>query len=523
MAQDQGPRAEASACPIPGARIASIRIERAEIFDGAATGAGGWIARAGNAVHVRTWERRVRAYLLFREGDACADEALAQTERNLRSTGLFQQVQVSAAARQDGSVDVAVSVRDTWTLRIDGDFGHVGGVDTWAIRFADISLLGSGIGVGVKREKLFDASVTSGWYNDPRFLGSREHLSVRAERRSDGRATAMALVRPFDSLDTRWGHEIGYAETLDHLRLYQDGDLTGEFDRKMVDAVAGLAARVAAPTPSSVWRLAGGVRFIAREHALLDGGSAADDVPPTTRWAGPYVNLHFVDHRFIERVGVYVPGREADFNLGTEFTASTFVSGRLAGLDTTPRLTLGAALSRGWRLPADGVLLASASASGQWGGPEPSRGEAVGLATLFWQPTPTRVRSLRFVARTFVNPDSGSRLYLGGDPGLRGYRQYAFAGTRTLLVEAEERKFFDWTLWSLLQFGVAGFVEAGVVGGVPDLPGTTYAAANAGAGLRIAELWTAGTVLRMDVALPLVAGPDGRRQALLVVQFQRNY
>ena len=65
--------------------------------------------------------------------------------------------------------------------------------------------------------------------------------------------------------------------------------------------------------------------------------------PPSHRWAGPYLNLHFVEHRFIKRTGIFVPGRDADFNLGTEFTVSSSVSGRIVALDTTPRAAVGAA------------------------------------------------------------------------------------------------------------------------------------------------------------------------------------
>ncbi len=516
---------DAGRCAVPNGPIGTITVERLDIFEPDAAGVTGLVERSANALHPQTWERVIRRYLLFRPGDACADEALAQTERNLRATGIFQKVEVLSSPGPGGTVDVHVRARDAWTLRVNGDYRRVGGVSAWEAGLTDLSVAGSGIGIGIGHRSQFEADVTTAWFDDRRFLGSHERLSLRTDRRSDGRANAASLVRPFDSLASRWGHEVSFAETRDRLRLYENGIVTDEYDRRAEDGVAGVAVRIAQVSASSVWRLAGGFRFTAREYGTLEPeASVAAEPPPSHRWAGPYLNLHFVEHRFIKRTGIFVPGRDADFNLGTEFTVSSFVSGRIVALDSTPRAAVGGGASHGWLLGQHGLLTGSAAAGGQFGGSEPARGNAGGVLRAWWQLSPTRIRAFLVEANALVNPDSGSRYYLGGSPGLRGYRQYALTGTRSVLAIAEERKYFDWTLLRTFQFGVAGFAEAGAVGGVPGRPGTTLAVANVGAGLRIAQLRAAvDTAIRIDVAFPLVAAPDGTRRPQFVIGYRGDY
>lgn len=512
-------------CAVSNVPIGTITVERLDIFEPDAAGLTGFIERSANALHPQTWERVIRRYLLFRPGDACDDEALAQTERNLRATGLFQKVEVLSSPGPGGTVDVHVRARDAWTLRIDGDYRRVGGVPAWDVGLADTNIAGSGVGVGAEHRSQFEADVTTAWLDDRRFLGSRERLRLRTDRRSDGRANGASLVRPFESLASRWGHEFSFAETRDHLRIYEDGVVTEEYGRRAVDGVAGVAVRIAQVSPESVWRLGTGFRFTAREYTALEPeATVPGEPPPSHRWAGPYLNLHFLEHRFIKRTGIFVPGRDADFNLGTEFTVSSFVSGRVAALDSTPRAAVGSGVSHGWLLGRQGALTASAAAGGQFGGPEPARGDAVGVLRAWWQLSPTRLRAFLIEGRALVNPDSGSRYYLGGSPGLRGYRQYALTGTRSVLAIAEERKYFNWVLLRTFQFGVAGFAEAGAVGGVPGQPGTPQAVANVGAGLRIAQLRASGNaVVRLDVAFPLVAAQDGTRRPQFVIGYRGDY
>jgi outer membrane protein assembly factor BamA len=512
-------------CPGPALLVGHVTIERLEVFETDGTGVVGRLGRTVNALHVRTREHVVRRELLFREGEACRDEALAQTERNLRALGVFQKVDVVPVLAAAGRVDVLVRARDAWSLRLSGKYQRLGGVPVWDLGLSDTNIVGEGLAIGIRRRSGFDADITTGWLDDRRLAGSRERLSLRFDERSDGRAAALSLSSPFYALDTRWAHEIGYTETRDVLRLYQDGDVADSFSRRIVDAAVGLAARVAMPAPQRAWRAGFGYRFVAREHATGDGQAKADpDAPPSRRWAGPYASLEFIEHRFVKRTGLVVPQRDVDLNLGTQVDLGMFVSRRVASLRTTSRVILGGGLARGWILPGEGVLVSRAGLAAHVGGGEASRAELTGLVRGWWQRSATHVLTTMGEVRTSINPEAGYRVYLGGSPGLGAFREYAFQGTRSALVVVEDRKYAGWTPAGLAQFGGAVFLEAGAVGGEGVTTGRARILADAGIGLRIAMLRSsASSAIRVDVAYPLTPAPDGRRRPQLVVGYRSDF
>lgn len=525
LAQAPEPGRAHSVCTGPESRIGKVRVEVFDVFDRQSGGLVGRIEGSANALHVRTREHVVRRHLLFAEGDACDEEALGQTERNLRATGLFQKVEVLPTPGPGGVVDVTIRARDAWSLRVSGDYGHVGGRPTWEAGLSELNVAGSGAGIGVNHRSRFEADVTTAWFANDRILGFKERLAIQSDQRSDGRTNGFSLTRPFYSLASRWGHEISAVEMRDRLRLYDDGSIVDEYRRHSIDTVAGVAARVAAPTPTSVWRLASGFRFSAREYDTFEAAPDGEPgLPPSHRLAGPYLNLHFVEHRYIKRTGLFVPGRDVDVNLGTQVDIGTFLSWPIRGLETSAGVSLGTSISRGWVLPAEGILTGRAFLSGTFREGDAARGDTGGSLRAWWQLSPSRVRAILLETRWLLNPDGAGRLYLGGSPGLRGYREYAFWGTRSALVIVEERKYFGWTLAKLFQFGVAGFAEAGAIAGAPDGPRPWRIGANIGAGLRIAQIRAAAdSAFRIDVAFPVVSPHDGGRRPQLVIGYRGDY
>ena len=512
-------------CPDAGGPVGRVTIERDNVFDAGGTGVTGRLNRAANAVHILTRERVVFRELLFREGEPCRSEALAQTERNLRALGLFQEVSVVPMRAANGRTDVLVRVRDAWSLRISGHYERAGGVPTWDVGLTEANIAGLGAAAGVRRRQAFDAEITTGWMEERRLLGSRERLAAFVDDRSDGHAVAASMSRPFYALDARWAHDLSFAETRDVLRIYQDGDLTASHDRRATEIVAGFSARLTKPAPTTVWRLGAGYRFTAQEYP----GAARDerldpDAPITHRWAGPYASLQFIEHRFLTCTGLVVPGRDVDVNLGTQADAGVFFSPRVGAWRTTSRVALGASVSRGWRMPGAGVFVSRAAATALVGGGETTRVAFSGSARAWWQLSSTHVVMARGEAQTSIRPEPGYRVYLGGSPGLKGYGERAFQGTRSVLFTLEDRKYAGWTPAGLLQFGAAAFVEAGAIGGDPVTSGRGRVLLDAGVGLRIATLRaSANGTIRVDIAYPLTRPPDGRRHAQLVIGYRNDF
>ena len=531
-AQPASPPATQPACPAPGLRIAHITIDRRPVFD-TPPGDTSLNARLGaiaNPLHVKTREHVIREELLFREGDQCLDEALAQSERNLRARGLFQTVAITAARREGDAVDVLVAAQDAWTLRVSGDLARIGGALVWEVGLSDTNVAGHGFGVGVRHREDIAARVSSAWIGQDRLFGTRERLSVAVDDRSDGDAWAAGLARPFFAIDTRWAHELSASRLRDHWRLYDQGEVTDEFARDAAGVTMRVARRVGPAWPDRAWRVGAGYRFTAVEFGALGAAGAAQaaqaagQMPPSHRFGGPFGSVQFLQHRFVKRTGLIVPARDLDLNLGWQFTASGWVSIRSASLDTESRLVVGASVSRGWTPGTRSIVTATAGANVRTGGENPADADATGALRAWWPHSAAHVTALAIDVRSLINPEPGYRVYLGGSAGLAGYREYAAYATRTAILQVEERRYLPWTPAGLVQFGVAAFAGAGALGGQVSPSLDRRFLADAGFGLRIALLKSpANTAARLDIAFPLTTGPGGQRGPLLVVGYQRSF
>jgi hemolysin activation/secretion protein len=122
-----------------------------------------------------------------------------------------------------------------------------------------------------------------------------------------------------------------------------------------------------------------------------------------------------------------------------------------------------------------------------------------------------------------LNPDRGVLVYLGGTPGLRGFRENQFAGTRSLLLIVEERKFLSWRVAGFIQPGLAAFAEVGALAGGLR-PGAARAVhGDAGVGLRFANAKASGpSVVKVDLAIPIGEAWKGGRAVRLVIGFRRE-
>jgi len=536
VAVAQQPPSPGAHCPTPGVHVGTITIERLDVFDNGSGAGRGWIARGANVLHVRTRETVVRRELLFEEGGRCDEEALAQSERNVRGLGLFRKVEIVTRAAGEDAVDVLVRVRDAFSLRTSASYKREGGADAWDARFGDTNLAGLGHGLSLRRSHNFERDVTSAAFADQRFFGSRERLAVTVDRRSDGGMTQLSLARPFHALDTRWSHDLGFTETRDRLRTYEAGEVDGEWTRRAVDASAGVAVRLSGSRHNQAWRVSGGFRFASREYGDPGNAAPSNDIGPTPRrLAGPFAGIHFVSHRYVKRAGLITPERDFDLNLGLAADVGVAISQRLRSLETQPQTAVTMGLSRGWVLPAGGVAVATGSGVVELERRARTRADFSVTARAWWPRSPLHVRAALVELHALVNPDAGRRRYLGGTPGLRGYRQNAFAGHSSLLAVVEERRYGTWTPLGLFRPGVVVFAEAGVVddrgiGDAQRAPGAIEATsparfhADVGVGPRIASLRSSsGTGLRLDVAFPMERAAGRSRTPLVAIGYRSDF
>ncbi|HQR66882.1 MAG TPA: hypothetical protein PLB02_05760, partial [Thermoanaerobaculia bacterium] len=107
----------------------------------------------------------IEKYLLFSVGDPLDPERLAETERNLRATGVFRYVRVRAEGTR-----VIVETGDAWTLLLRGALSNKGGVTTYQAGLEESNLLGTGRELRFLYDKGTERISRSFSFADPAFF-----------------------------------------------------------------------------------------------------------------------------------------------------------------------------------------------------------------------------------------------------------------------------------------------------------------------------------------------------------------
>src|SRR5262245_13210266 len=97
-----------------------------------------------DALHAVTRQYVIERENFLQPGDELTAARVAELERNLRATGLFGGVAVTARPAGDGQADLVVDTRDHFSLNVSASLTRVGGVYKYGLRASDSNLLGTG-------------------------------------------------------------------------------------------------------------------------------------------------------------------------------------------------------------------------------------------------------------------------------------------------------------------------------------------------------------------------------------------
>ncbi|HEU4401752.1 MAG TPA: hypothetical protein VFT43_06565, partial [Candidatus Polarisedimenticolia bacterium] len=190
--------------------IASIRIEREDVFDLTHREDRHFPYTLANRLHVVTREAVIRRELLFTEGEPADPRVLYETERNLRRLGFIHpNCRVESRPRDDGRVDIVVHTRDSWTTRPEFSLRREGNRTTGRAGLHEGNLAGRGKNFEFTFKRDLDRTSDGLLYSDPRLLGTRWSLDASHFSRSDGLLYGFDLERPFFSLLTKAAGGVG--------------------------------------------------------------------------------------------------------------------------------------------------------------------------------------------------------------------------------------------------------------------------------------------------------------------------
>lgn len=514
----------------PKGTIRSIRIEVRDVFDEPDAGA---FYRTVNKVKISTKEQVVRRELLFHEGDEFDSFRVAESERNLRMIPFIRKVSITPIWDGD-MVDMVVSVQDTWTLFPFISFSTGGGgKGKTSFGLAETNALG----YGKRFEGLFaddeGRQTIAGVYDDRRFLGSREQLTLGVFDRSDGYQTVGFYGRPFRSLTQPYGYSLdtNFYDLVG--KLYANGTERYIYREYHEAATAGFTVAKGNPElEGSVRRYTFGYDYSSAkfrqanatdyDEVNVDPKKVSNDpamLASDRVFSGPFFAFQRVEPDFVAMNYLDRFERVEDYNLGNDFYARvTFAADALGSNEDT--LIYNVSDGQGWRLSPTSFL------RGRFGvvsrnNTEAFRNTVFSGVMRYYNVLGAKYLDGLYVGKhTFVASvsfdladelDRDKELLLGADNGLRGYKNRTFTGDNRALLTLEHRVHVADDVFHLISLGGAAFFD---MGGASDgsfgdvLSDRLYE--DVGVGLRIGfPRSSGGSVLRIDVALPLRDGPDG--------------
>ncbi len=499
-----------------GATIGEIRVVPQDIFDTTDPLEDKLLFRWANALHIQTRPSVIQRALLFKSGDRVSLRLLEETERLLRSNRFLYDVQFRAVAYHDGVVDIEVLTRDTWSLDPGVSAGRSGGANSSGIHLREYNLLGSGTSVSFGHSKNVDRSSNEFQFSSDRAFGSWTSISLNHATNSDGRSDAVAIVRPFYALDSRWTAGITASKDKRIDAIYNAGNIASQYrhGQQRAEVFAG-----ASPGLVDGWvqRYSVGLAYQDDAYAAAPGLVAPARLPADEKLVTPFFRVALIEDRYDRELNRNLIGRPEFFALG--LASSVQLGWASTGLGSSrDALVYAGSVSRGFEPAPDQTLIASGTIAGQYGSGEVRRQRLGAQAQVYLPQTPRWLFYASAAGDRLTHPDPADSLLLGGDSGLRGYPLRYQSGTRRALFTVEERFYTDLYVWRLFRVGGAAFFDAGRAWGGDNAnalnPGWL---SNAGFGLRIVSARAAfSNVLHVDIAFPLGATADVKKVQLLL-------
>jgi len=177
--------------------IDTVIVENGNVFD-RKDAAPDWVATLANRLHVRTRQSVIRRRLLLNRGDPFDPARMEESERSLRTLGVFRSVRVDTVrAESDGKLALRAITSDGWSTQPQASFTSAGGDQTWAIGIIERNFLGTATELALVYGRNPDRSRLDVEFRNPSFFGRRTLLDARYGDLSDGHRGEWLLGLPF--------------------------------------------------------------------------------------------------------------------------------------------------------------------------------------------------------------------------------------------------------------------------------------------------------------------------------------
>jgi hypothetical protein len=432
--------------------LRGILLQRRDIFD---PNERSWFALLANKLHFQTRVPVIRRELLLRPGQPYDSALAAESERNLRSLGIFRRVQVDSVRRDSGLV-LRVVTKDGWSTQLDWRFRSTGGEVAFTIGLVETNLLGTASTAALRYASDPDRSSVALNFRRRRLFAGTVGLGVQYENRSDGNIGAVAIERPFFASNSPRAFLLSAENREERVLRFRGGqDQAQDTLSRRFSLVRGAMAWALQASPTGYLRI--GAAAQVRRDDTLRVESPAPFSKTVTGAIGPY--LVWNRARFLVARGYAGFAREEDVDLGTTVRVGLELAPKAFGYDRNglgPEVggRVGASMPGGFAYidaVANGLFTSAGLDSG-----------AVQLAgTVVLQPAPRHVAVFHAEGGWLEDPVPGEEFDLGLGSGPRAFGSHAFTGDRSFFGTAEYRYTIVDDLWGLVGLGIAGFVDHG--------------------------------------------------------------
>jgi len=290
--------------------IDTIIIENRNVFDDK-DGAPDWVAHLANGLHLRTRQWVIRRRLLLNRGDPFDRARMEESERSLRTLGVFRSVRVDTVRSQPGGkLAVRAVTSDGWSTQPQASFTSVSGEKTWDVGFVERNFLGTATELALVYGRNPDRRRLDFQFTNPHVFARRTLLTLRYSHLSDGHHGDWHFGLPFH--ETSAPHSITtYGEIAQErvLRFRDDALLDSTRHHLFrVGLIGGIAASANSHRYTRLW---GGWEWRREDFGVTDTARVPYSVFTTVR-AG--IDVGAVRFRVLEHFNSFARREDVDLS-----------------------------------------------------------------------------------------------------------------------------------------------------------------------------------------------------------------
>ena len=421
--------------------IDTIIVEPGNIFD-RDDATPDWVAHLANRLHMRTRPWVIRRRLLLNRGDPFDSARVAESERALRSLGVFRSVRVDTVRSEPGGrLALRAVTSDGWSTQPQASFSSAAGDQTWDVGLIEKNFLGTATQLVVMYGRNPDRSHLDLDFVNQQFIGRRNTLALRYRDLSDGLRGEWRLGLPFHETAARHSLETYGEAARERVLQFRDDTLVDSTIIHRVLRVGVIGGIAAHATSHSYTRLWGGLEWRREDFDSIGPTSVPYSVFTAVR-AG--IEVGSVRFQVLEHFNSYA--RREDVDLSPTFRAGlVYQSG--VGYEVSGQT------SAIWKR---GFAVLSIAANGL------DTTRTLGQLTIVSQNIPRHTLIAHVEGGVVTHPKPGHEF----DPwnsqrGPRLFGIHDFTGTRTTWFAFEDRILVADEIMGLMAIGVAPFFDYG--------------------------------------------------------------